>query len=99
MTAIPTDDGPYRAMWSAVLIQAIKDLDGKYSTDRTQAKAYVFRERGELVGSFDWICTHLDLDPEVIRTIVMTREGRRFLKDKNRRSTRKLTREASHADD
>lgn len=85
----PVDDGPYRALWSAVMIQAIRDLSGRSSTDRTIAQNYIFEERCSLPGSFDWICSMLGLEPNAIRTIVMTREGRARLQDRNRQRPRR----------
>lgn len=92
------DDGCYRALWSAVLIQAIRDLDGKYQNERTMARQYVFFDSDGGVGSFGWTCNMLGLNPEAIRTIVMTRKGRARLKDKNRNRGKEIRnkREAAH---
>ena len=84
------DDGACRALWSAVLIQAIRDLDGKYQSERFQAKQYVFFDADRGPGSFGWVCHMLDLDPEAVRTIVMTKAGRSRIKDKNRNRGRSM---------
>lgn len=86
------DDGACRALWSAVLIQAIRDLDGKYQSERTLARQYVFFEADRGPGSFDWVCYMLDLNPEALRTIVMSKNGRSRIKDKNRNRGRSMLR-------
>ena len=95
------DDGACRALWSAVLIQAIRDLDSKYASERYLAKQYVFSDPDRGPGSFGWVCYMLDLDPDAMRTIVMSKDGRSRIKDKNRnlgRSMLKVTeQEGSHA--
>ena len=84
------DDGACRALWSAVLIQAIRDLDGKYQNERFQARQYVFFDADRGPGSFDWVCYMLDLNPEALRTIVMSKHGRSRIKDKNRNRGRSM---------
>jgi hypothetical protein len=78
------NDDDCRALWASVLVQAIKDLDGKYSTDRKLAYHYIFLEPDRGAGSFLWVCGVLGLEPDALRTIVMTRAGRARIKDKNR---------------
>lgn len=78
------NDDNCRALWASVMIQAIKDLDGKYSTDRKLAYHYVFLEPDGGAGSFLWVCGVLGLEPDAVRAAVMTREGRARIKDKNR---------------
>lgn len=76
------NDDDCRALWASVLIQAIKDLDSYM--DRKLAYDYIFVEPDRGVGCFIWVCNVLGLDPEAVRTVVMTREGRARIKDKNR---------------
>ena len=76
------NDDNCRALWASVLIQAIKDLDS--FTDRKLAYDYIFMEPDRGVGCFVWVCGVLGLEPDAIRTVVMTREGRARIKDKNR---------------
>lgn len=96
MTARPTlDDAAIRALWSSVIVQAIKDMDSRLLGDCRVAKNWMYSEVGHTPGTFDWICQMLDLDADRIRTICLTRDGRKRLKNNNegnrRRKPRKET--------
>lgn len=69
---------PYRALWSAVLISAIKQMDSYSEADRKEASRYVFNTKDSPT-SFRWICTMLNMDPEVLQNACMTRENRMAL--------------------
>ena len=62
-------------LWAVVLKQAIKDAQkyyGSFSGDRTQLW---FQNETEEVGSFLWICSVLNLDPEsIVRFIYILRQ-------------------------
>ena len=60
-------DESYRNLWAAVLIQAIEDAEN-YSAGFHREKALAwFEQKSEEPGSFQWICSALDLDPELIK--------------------------------
>lgn len=63
-----------RKLWFAVLEQAAKDAEGdmrgpygKYITEG--ARAWFF-SKNQGIGSFLWVCLMLDLNPEVVRSIL-----------------------------
>ena len=71
------DDKVYLNLWSAVLKQAIKDLlkyRNGFFAERTLSW---FEDKSEEVGSFQWICSILNLNPESIKMILIpvTRES------------------------
>lgn len=79
---------PYRALWSAVIIQAFRDLkyrssygDGtKEDPALVMSRAYVWVNEVDpkytsQVGSFEWICSTLDLDARKLRKMSRSREG------------------------
>lgn len=79
---------PYRALWSAVVIQAFRDLkyrsahgDGtKEDPALVMSRAYVWINEHDpkytsQVGSFQWICSMLDLDERKLRIMSRSREG------------------------
>lgn len=76
------NDEDCRALWASVLTQAIRDLDSY--VDQKVAYNYIFMEPDRGVGCFVWVCNVLGLDPDAVRTVAMTREGRARIKDKNR---------------
>ena len=70
----------YRALWSAVLFQAIRDLDGEMyrrgeSTTKGPAFYWIYSPLNG-VGSMRWICDMLDFDFHKLQTLCMTRAGR-----------------------
>lgn len=96
MTApTPLDDAAIRALWSSVIVQAIKDMDSRLLGDCRVAKNWLYSDSRIDTGSFTWICQMLDLDADRIRTICLTRDGRKRLKNNNegnrRRKPRKET--------
>jgi hypothetical protein len=67
-----------RALWCAVIIEAIRDLGDKHLSIRAAAKHWILSDVME-IGSFAWICSHLDLDETKIRNMSLTRHGRKLL--------------------
>lgn len=79
----------YRALWAAVLIQAVKDFlkigpsneNNQYRTHgfnvRSEASKRWFLSDSHLPGSFRWVCDYLALDDEaIIRALgLMDREA------------------------
>lgn len=68
------DDQPIRALWAAVVYQAIADMNR--TGYARLAKAWIYSDRQD-VGSLRWICDMIDLDYDRLQTLSMTREGRR----------------------
>lgn len=66
------------ALWCAVIVEAIRDLGERHQVYRNAAKRWL-NEDEHGVGSFEWICSNLDLDCNKIRSMSMTREGRKML--------------------
>lgn len=66
--------GGYRALWAAILIQAVKDIDSEL--EAKEAKWWVFDSYREDIGSINWICSMLDIDVGKIQTLCLTQEGR-----------------------
>ena len=89
------DDNAVRGLWASVIVQAIKDMDSRILCDGRVAKNWMYAARHNNVGSFEWICEMLGLDADRIRTICLTRDGRKRLKNNNegnrRRKQRKET--------
>ena len=67
-----------RALWSAVAVEAIRDLGDRSLCIREAAKRWI-RSDEQHVGSFFWICSNLDLDERKLRHMSQTRHGRRVL--------------------
>lgn len=66
------------ALWCAVIVEAIRDLGDRGQGTRDAARRWMYSgEHG--VGSFEWICSNLDLDANKLRSISMSRHGRREL--------------------
>lgn len=73
----------YRALWSAVVLQAFRDLLMRYDSDggnpaHHRDSAWIWlnsREGSNRVGGFEWICDHLDLDCNALRIRASTRSG------------------------
>lgn len=78
------DDASYRRLWSAVIHQAVHDLDGV--ANATLARDWIYGKRQD-VGSMFWVCDMLDLDYNKLQTLCMTREGRRQILRPNFRLT------------
>jgi hypothetical protein len=80
------DYSPYRALWAAVLFQAVVDLSGKSKTNTPSGrrKAEILKNDAwrwlnsdsEEVGSARWICSNFDLDLDYLRVKCTTRDGR-----------------------
>lgn len=74
MEMINTD--PYRALWSSVLYQAVRDADGEIIRGRKGPAFYwIYSDRKD-VGSMRWICDMVDFDYNKLQTLCMTRAGR-----------------------
>ena len=70
------DAAPYRALWSAVLFQAIRDADAEIVRGRKGPGFYwIFHDRTS-VGSMRWICDMLDFDYHKLQMMCTTRAGR-----------------------
>lgn len=74
------DDSGYRRLWSAVVYQAIKDME--YETGRRTVLDWIYSGE-DSVGSMRWICDMLDLDYQKLLHLAMTREGRRKILRRN----------------
>lgn len=72
------EQAEYRALWASVILQAVRDMDGSSLTERRIALNYINDTRTG-PGSFEWICAMLDLDTNRIRTMTLSRDGRRRL--------------------
>jgi hypothetical protein len=66
---------PYKRLWSAVVIQAFRDLKDHDRTIRDRARNWIDDPQPVGEGGFKWICTCLDLDVEALRTMSLTRAG------------------------
>ena len=66
---------PERTLWSAVLEQAIKDLDD--SEERPKVMAW-FRSSRSDEGAFEWICMTLSMEPGKVRQAVLRNQGMRI---------------------
>lgn len=71
-----SESNPCTALWAAVLVTAIHDLDDKVEWARTRNWLY---DDSEEIGSFAWICDVLDLDANKIQIACLSREGRKEL--------------------
>jgi hypothetical protein len=68
-----TDRGtlPEAELWTQVILQAIKDLDGRTSLTPRSAKDSArewFASESDAVSSFKWTCQIIDVDPDFIRS-------------------------------
>lgn len=68
------DDQPIRALWAAIVYQAIADLNRVGYARR--AKEWIYSAQ-QGVGSMRWVCDMIDLDYDRLQMLSMTREGRR----------------------
>lgn len=60
---------PCRALWCAVLMQAIRDAQGDNEELREDAVAWLLDE-SEALGAFRWICFMLDLRADKVRGLI-----------------------------
>ena len=86
----------YRRLWSAVVIQALKDMrysskgvDNKESPLVIMNRAKIWVEETDpvytkAIGSFEWICSMLDLDARRIRRLSRTRAGLEYMLDERK---------------
>jgi hypothetical protein len=63
-------DDVYRNLWSAVLKQAIEDVAKYTSGFYSKRSLSWFEDECEELGSFQWICSILDLHPESIKMFI-----------------------------
>ena len=56
-------------LWAYVLLQAVNDLKGRNWAARS-ARAW-FSSKADTIGSFNWICHHLALEPNAVRGRVL----------------------------
>ena len=68
------DDQPIRALWAAIVYQAVADMNR--TGYARKAKDWIYSEH-QGVGSMLWICDMIDLDYDRLQMLSMTREGRR----------------------
>ncbi|HEU4345790.1 MAG TPA: hypothetical protein VFU31_29930 [Candidatus Binatia bacterium] len=60
---------PERKLWAYVLLQAITDLKGRDFAARS-ARAW-FASKDKSIGSLEWVCHHMALDPDAVRQSVL----------------------------
>lgn len=66
----------YRALWAAVLYQGCKDAAGDLRDTRKTGSTHTTRtlrwlhSENKRIGSYEWICDLLDIDPSVLRAAV-----------------------------
>ena len=75
-----TDRGtlPEAELWTQVILQAIKDLDGRTSLTPRSAKNAAsewFASESDAVSSFNWACQIIDVDPDFIRSQLAKKLG------------------------
>lgn len=68
------DDQPIRALWAAIVYQAIADMNRAGYARR--ASEWIYSDQ-QGVGSMRWVCDMIDLDYDRLQMLSMTREGRR----------------------
>lgn len=73
---------PYTALWAAVVVGAVIDMDNKTKPDAVEAREWWWSVR-EDVGSLYWICEQLDLHFTKLQMLCATRQGRTQLLRKN----------------
>jgi hypothetical protein len=65
-----TAGDPYKHLWAAVLAQAAEDAWSFNPQERLTARFWIERTVFEL-GSFEWVCVVLSLDPERSRKAIL----------------------------
>ena len=98
-TSAPIDNS-IRALWSAVIVQAITDLELR-ENKKTKANNTYLREAAlrwvtsnkKGGGSMFWICEQLDLDYRRLQMLALTREGRKkiFMSQKEKEKMQRRT--------
>jgi hypothetical protein len=73
---------PYTALWAAVVVGVVIDMDSKHKPDAVEAREWWWSTR-EDVGSLWWICEQLDLHFLKLQMMCATRQGRTKLLRKN----------------
>jgi len=68
------DDQPIRALWAAIVYQAVADMNR--TGYARKAKEWIYSEH-QGVGSMRWVCDMIDLDFDRLQFLSMSREGRR----------------------
>jgi hypothetical protein len=58
----------FRNLWAAVLKQAIKDAQQNVKGALTSPQLW-FESESQTVGSFLWICSALNIDPDSVRPV------------------------------
>jgi hypothetical protein len=69
---------PYRALWAAVLWQAITDCTKTGREDGWQAMRWI-NSTEDGIGSMRWICDMIGLDHARLQMRCQTREGRKAI--------------------
>ena len=82
----------YQLLWASVILQAVRDLEGRDSRDRNRALNYVY-SHDKHISSFTWICDELGLESDQIRQLCVTRAGRKQLIGNNMGSRKRFTHE------
>lgn len=69
-------------LWMAVLVSAVKQIDGPNEAERKEGKNYVF-SNSMAPTSFRWVCSVLGIDANTFQTSCISRSFRReFCKHK-----------------
>lgn len=68
---------PCKRLWTAVLKRAVKDVHDNGTTSViSQGTRAWFGSKNQGVGSFLWICSMLDLNPEFVRKHAADKDNR-----------------------
>lgn len=75
-----TDEATYKRLYFAVLIQAIIDATSNPQKpqeilDKDRARAWILANAGTTAQAFEEICTHADIEPDLIRNFLRTYDG------------------------
>ena len=76
------DDQPIRALWAAIVYQAIADMN--HAGYARKASEWIYSDQ-QHIGSMRWVCDMIDLDYDRLQMLSMTREGRRQILKKSAR--------------
>jgi hypothetical protein len=76
---------PEAELWTEVIAQSIRDLDSRGSSRYAAREAEDwFSSDSQVIGSFDWVCWLMNIEPSFIRAALAKRQhhrvARRFLK-------------------